>query len=216
MKLFQLALIPLLLAPMTAAAHDYWIEPSSFSPSAGSAVVIRLCANHKFPQCGDFDFPENYKGLQIAGPDGGSSRMNIPPSLESGAGGKWTAAAGRHAFTMQLITNHPRRGEVALYTTRAVVDVPGGNGTGEAQSGTGKGLEIFLDQVSSESMTLRVLHDGRPAQTTLQVQPEAGRKFTLNTDRNGQASMQPPVSGRYLISTSNQGVSGSLHCSIPK
>lgn len=47
-KPFGLALLTLLLASSALQAHDFWIEPSTFTPAAGQRVAVRLRVGEHF------------------------------------------------------------------------------------------------------------------------------------------------------------------------
>lgn len=221
MKLFRLSLIPLLLAPFTASAHEYWIAPANPYPADGSQLTLNVCEGHDFPLCEKFEFPDTFTGLFVTAPDGTRTQLEVTADAEGVAGAHWSAAAtGRHVLSMQMVTVHPRRGEIPLYTTRTEVRVPGG-GAQPAPAGTGIGLEIFVvDDLAagegSDRITLRATHNGRPAGAALQIHPEKGRKFSINADNNGEARLRRPAPGRYMVYTSFQGLSGSATFTVPE
>lgn len=221
MKPFALALIPLLLAPLAASAHEYWIAFSNPNPAAGETVTVSLCQGHDFPLCENFEFPDTFQGMYVTGPDGQHHAIDVRANADGAAVGEWTAgAAGRYAFTVQLVLIHARRGEIPMYTTRGELRV----GAGDAQpptAGLDRGFEIVLidDLAAGEGtdrIRLRASHHGKPAQASLQIHPEQGRKFPLNADRNGEAGLRRTGSGRYLVYASHQGVSGSVSFTVPE
>ncbi len=222
MKLPRLSLIPLLLLlPFTAAAHEYWIALSNPHPAEGEKVTASICEGHEFPDCENFEFPDTFTGLHVTGPDGAKHPIDVTVGDDGAAIAEWTAgAAGRYAFTVQMVLVHARRGELPMYTTRGELRV----GSGDAQppaAGLDRGFEIQVadDLAAGEGadrIMLRATHNGRPAQASLQIHPAQGRKFSINADRNGEASLRRPAPGRYLVYASHQGVSGSVTFTIPE
>lgn len=221
MKLLPFALIPLLLAPFTVLAHEYWIAPSQTHATDGSDVTLEICEGHDFPLCEDFEFPDTFTGLFVIGPDGKRKELEVTANDAGTAVATWRAAdAGRHGFTVQMVMSHARRGEIPLYTTRSEVRV-GDNAAQQPPAGIDQGLEIFVvDDLAAgggeDRIRFRALNNGRPAQASLQIQPADGRRFSINADMNGEASMRRPAPGHYLVFTSHQGVSGSVSFTIPE
>ena len=220
MKLFRYALIPFLLAPFTAVSHEYWIAPAQFFPAEGEQFVIKVCEGHDFSVCENFEFPDTFTGLRVTGPDGALRELALATTEDGSAVTEWSAdVAGRYAFTVQLMMSHRRRGDIPLYTTRAEVQVPG-DAAQAPPPGIGQGLEILLvedlaaDQ-ADDRVTLRALHDGRPAQTALQIQPDEGRRFSINTNRDGEATLRLTGAERYLIYATHQGVNGAVSFAVP-
>lgn len=220
MKAFRLALIPLLFAPLAASAHEYWIAFSDPHPAAGETVTIHLCQGHDFPLCEDFEFPDTFTGLHVTGPEGERKPIDLVRDESGAAVAQWTAGAdGRYAFTAQMVMTHARRGEIPMYTTRGELRVGGGEAQPPA-AGLGRGFEIaVVDDLAAgagaERIRLRATHNGNPAQASLQIHPEQGRKFPLNAGRDGEAGLPRTASGRMLVYASHQGVSGSVSFTIP-
>ncbi len=221
MKLFRLSMLPLLLAPFAANAHEYWIAAADPFPADGAPVALNICQGHDFPLCETFEFPDTFTGLHVTGPDGARQALEVTADADGTAVATWPASStGRHALSVQMLMKHPRRGELPLYTTRVEVRVPGGDAQ-HPPNGLGVGFEIFVveDLAAGEGadrITLLATNNGKPAQASLQFQPEKGRKYSLNTDRNGEASLRRPAPGRYLVYASHQGVSGSVTFTIPE
>lgn len=220
MKLPHLSLIPLLLAPLTVFAHEYWVAVSD-PFAAGGKVTVTVCEGHDFPLCEPFEFPDTFTGLHVTGPDGQSQRIEVRADDDGAATAEWTAdAAGRYAFTVQMIMMHARRGEIPMYTTRSEIRV-GGAAAVQPPAILGKGFEVIVVDdlkagAGADRITLRATHNGKPAPASLQIHPEKGRKFSLNADRNGEAGLRRPAPGRYLVYASYQGVSGSVSFTIPE
>lgn len=217
-KLLRRFLLILVLLPVTAAAHEYWIAPAEFHPAPGADLSVKVCQGHDFPRCENFEFPETFAGLTVAG-QGASERLDLRADADGAGVAEWAvSAAGRYVLTMQLIMT--RRGrEIPMYTARTEVFVPG-QAAQAPPPAPEKGLTIQMVEdlgasTAPERITLRVLSDGRPAQAGLEIQPEGGRKFSVSTDMNGEASLRLPAPGRYLVYTSLQGVSGSLSFAVP-
>lgn len=221
MKLPLLASIFLLMTPSIVTAHEYWIAPTAPVVAVGAPIDFDLCIGHRFPRCETFDFPDTFSGVVVTDPNGKVHPVELQ-SADSGGKvtGRWTAAEpGRHVITMQLILNHPRRGDIPLYTARAEVQVEGESARQEAPT-IGRGLEISLLEDSgapegTHRPTLQTFHDGEPFQTSLQVHPAQGRKYTLTTDRNGRAEIRQANRGAYLVYASAQGTSASLYFVLP-
>lgn len=221
MKYRLIIFILLLLAPSIVTAHEYWLVPTAPVAAVGASLEVDLCAGHQFPRCEAFDFPDTFTAVVVLNPQGKARPVEL---LETDADGKaqarWAGdAPGRHAFVLQLILNHPRRGEIPLYTARTEVRVLG-EVVPHAAPTTGRGLEIFLVEdlgaiENLERLTLQASLDGQPVQTSLQVSPAKGRKYALNTDRDGRVEMRRTHRGPYLIHTSAQGMSGSLYFVLP-
>ncbi len=220
MKSFPLALIPLLLAPLAVSAHEYWLSFSNPHPAEGETVTIHICQGHDFPLCEDFEFPDTFTGLFVTGSDNERRQIEVSRDSSGGAVAEWTAgAAGRYAFTVQMVMTHARRGEIPMYTTRGELRVGDGNAKPPAGS-LGRGFEIkVIDDLAAgegaDRIRLRATHNGNPAQASLQIHPAQGRKFSLNADRNGEAGLRRTGSGRYLVYASHQGVSGSVSFTVP-
>lgn len=208
-----LAFFPLL--PGMAAAHEYWIAPGEFRPAAGVALPLTVCQGHDFPDCENFEFPDTFAGLTVSG-EGVSERLELKADARGAGVSQWQIpAAGRHAFTMQLIMT--RRGrEIPMYTARTEIFAPG-KPAEAPPAGPDKGLVIQLVDApaAGSDVVLRVLNDGRPAETGLEIKPEKGRSYSISSDAKGAASLRKPAPGRYLIYSSFQGVSGSLSFEIP-
>jgi hypothetical protein len=221
MKLSRLTLIPLLFMPLIAGAHETWVAVSDPYPAAGSRIKLTICEGHDFPLCEPFEFPDTFTGLQVTGPDGQPQRIEVRAGDDGTAVAEWTAAAaGRYVFTVQLVMTHARRGEIPMYTTRSEVRV--GNSDAQPPPATlGKGFEVVVvDDLKAgegaDRITLRATHNGRPAQASLQIHPEQGRKFSVNADRNGEASLRRPAPGRYLVYAMHQGVNGAVSFTVPE
>lgn len=210
---FLLILVP--LTPAMAAAHEYWIAPGEFRPAPESNVALEVCQGHDFPKCEHFEFPKTFAGLTVTG-EGVSDRLELKADAKGAGVAQWRVpAAGRYAYTMQLVMT--RRGrEMAMYTARTEVFAPGKE-TQAAPAGPEKGLVIQLVKapVAGSDVTLRVLNDGRPADAGLEIQPENGRSYSISADMNGEASLRKAAPGKYLVYSSYQGVSGSLSFAVP-
>lgn len=208
-----LALFPLL--PGMAAAHEYWIAPGEFRPAAGVALPLTVCQGHDFPDCENFEFPDTFAGLTVSG-EGVSERLELKADAGGAGVSQWQVpAAGRYAFTVQMIMI--RRGrEIPMYTARTEI-FPAAKAAQAVPTGPEKGLSIQLVDapIPGADISLRVLNDGRPAETGLEIQPEKGRSYSVNTDADGRASLSKAGPGRYLVYGSYQGVSGSLSFEIP-
>ncbi|HSG38336.1 MAG TPA: DUF4198 domain-containing protein [Thermoanaerobaculia bacterium] len=72
--LFSMLLIGLVAAP-AARAHDFWIEPSSFTPASGQRVAVRLRVGDHFP--GD-SFPRNAARIERFAILGGGAEADVP------------------------------------------------------------------------------------------------------------------------------------------
>lgn len=204
------------LFPGVAAAHEYWIAPGEFRPAAGAALSPVVCQGHDFPDdCENFEFPGTFAGLTVSG-EGVSERLELRADAKGAGVAQWKVpAAGRYAFTMQLIMT--RRGrEIPMYTARTEI-FAAGQSAEAPPAGPDKGLVIQLMEApaAGSDVVLRVLSDGRPAAAGLEVKPENGRSYSINTDSRGDAILRKPAAGRYLVYSSHQGVSGSLSFEIP-
>jgi hypothetical protein len=208
-----LVLFPLLSG--MAAAHEYWIAPGEFRPGPGTALSPTVCQGHDFPECENFEFPATFSGLTVSG-EGVSERLELKADASGAGVTHWQVpAAGRYAFTMQLIMT--RRGrEIPMYTARTEIFVPGKSGEAPP-AGPDKGLVIQLREApkAGSDVVLRVLSDGRPAEVGLEIKPEKGRSYAVNTDSSGEVSLRKLAVGRYLVYGSHQGVSGSLSFELP-
>ena len=74
MRFFIALLIGLAAAP-AARAHDFWIEPSAYTPAPGQRVTVRLRVADHFP--GD-PFPRNKARIERFAVLGGGSETDIP------------------------------------------------------------------------------------------------------------------------------------------
>lgn len=72
--LLRILLIGLAAAP-AARAHDFWIEPSTFTPSPGEKVAVRLRVADHFP--GD-PFPRNAARIERFAVLGGGAEAAVP------------------------------------------------------------------------------------------------------------------------------------------
>lgn len=58
------------LAPLTATAHEYWIEPASFRPAVGRKVPLRLVVGQDFRGESQIFLPELFDRYTVVGPGG--------------------------------------------------------------------------------------------------------------------------------------------------
>ena len=60
----------LIVLALPAAAHDFWIEPTSFRPVTGSKVPLRLYVGQNFSGASTIYLPDTFERYVYAGPDG--------------------------------------------------------------------------------------------------------------------------------------------------
>lgn len=85
------------LAAVPAAAHDFWLEPSSFTPAAGSVVAVRLLVGEHFHGEAVPRNPEAVVRFDLLTPDGGREEVLGAAGWEP-AGRVRVAAPGLHTL----------------------------------------------------------------------------------------------------------------------
>ena len=69
-RIRRLLSVVALWLPLSAAAHDFWIEPASFRPAVGAKVPLRLLVGQDFAGATTVYLPETFERYDTTGPDG--------------------------------------------------------------------------------------------------------------------------------------------------
>jgi uncharacterized GH25 family protein len=85
----SLTFLSALLWRVPAPAHDFWIEPGSFRPAAGSKVPLRLFVGMDFAGEPTVYLPGTFERYAVVGPDG---EKKIPGTLGDDPAGQFTPA----------------------------------------------------------------------------------------------------------------------------
>ena len=86
-RIRRLLSVVALWLPLSAAAHDFWIEPSSFRPAVGSKVPLRLFVGMDFAGVPTVYLPDTIERYVVVEPDG---EKNIPGTLGDDPAGQFT------------------------------------------------------------------------------------------------------------------------------
>ncbi|HSG28104.1 MAG TPA: DUF4198 domain-containing protein [Candidatus Krumholzibacterium sp.] len=201
----------LTLATGGAAAHEHWLELSSFYPETGATVKVEVCSGHDYPGS-IFAVKDGITGpLTATGPGGTSSSTGTVASGKSRTASVETAQDG--VWLMNLELKRPGM-EFPAYEIKAIL-VTGSGPDDPASYALGKGLEIvplgaISQAVKGEEIGFKVLLDGEPVGSELTVIPEKGRTAWYKTAPGEPASVPMGDRGRYLITTSVSGRGCSL------
>lgn len=99
-----LAACGLALAARSAAAHDFWIEPSTFRPAPGDKVAVSLRVGDSFPGEPVPRWPERIERFGLVGPAGEAEVFGLPKM--DPAGFAVPAEPGLHLLVYD--SNHAR------------------------------------------------------------------------------------------------------------
>ncbi|MBI3574905.1 MAG: DUF4198 domain-containing protein [Gammaproteobacteria bacterium] len=76
-RIRRLLSVVALWLPLSAAAHDFWIEPASFRPAVGSKVPLRLFVGMDFAGATTVYLPDTFERYIAVGPDGEKNILGI-------------------------------------------------------------------------------------------------------------------------------------------
>lgn len=96
------ALMLLLAGPATA--HDFWIEPSSFRPSPGERIAVRLRVGERLQGDPVPRNPERIERFAAVGPEGVAEVVGVAGSDPAG----WAVPAGPGLHWIVFDSNHAR------------------------------------------------------------------------------------------------------------
>lgn len=96
------ALMLLLAGPATA--HDFWIEPSSFRPSPGERIAVRLRVGERLQGDPVPRNPERIERFAAVGPEGMAEVVGVAGSDPAG----WAVPAGPGLHWIVFDSNHAR------------------------------------------------------------------------------------------------------------
>ncbi|MEK7262217.1 MAG: DUF4198 domain-containing protein, partial [Pseudomonadota bacterium] len=77
-RIRRLLSVVALWLPLSAAAHDFWIEPASFRPAVGAKVPLRLLVGQDFAGATTVYLPETFERYDTTGPDGKKPVVGVP------------------------------------------------------------------------------------------------------------------------------------------
>ena len=69
-RIRRLLSVVALWLPLSAAAHDFWIEPGNFRPAVGAKVPLRLFVGQDFAGAATVYLPDTFERYDVTGPDG--------------------------------------------------------------------------------------------------------------------------------------------------
>ncbi len=215
-----------MLATAPARGHDFWIEPSTFTPGAGEMVQVTLRVGEHFD--GD-TVPRNDARIErfaaigaggetpVAGLDGQDPAGVLRPAAAGGLTIVYRSLRSRvelEAAQFQAyleLEGLPavRPGpEVFSRCAKALLAV-GGKGSPAFTKPVGLKLEL-VPEVDPYTLALgaplpvRVLYDGNPLENVLVVALDQGmpdQPQRVRTDAAGRATIALPRSGSWLIKT---------------
>ncbi|MFH1313685.1 MAG: DUF4198 domain-containing protein [Candidatus Eisenbacteria bacterium] len=194
-----------------AAAHEHWVDVSSFYPDRGETLEVYICSGHHFPE-GDHVLEDKVvEGLRMW------TAGKTPRLIESVVDEKFRTAEialeheGVHivGFTLKRPkAKKPSFEAKAIVVANPLKDDPGRYGLGE-------GLELVpLEAVSAirpgDTLSVSLALDGNSIGAPLQVIPENGRTHYARTDVDAPAPIPIRTCGRYLVMAQVEGRGASL------
>ena len=220
-----LILLGLLAAP--AAAHDFWIEPSTFRPAPGERVAVRLRVGEGLKGDPVPRNPDRIERFAAIGPAGETEVVGIPGSDPAG----WTMPAGPGLHWIVFDSNHASLeqagpkfdaylGEEGLERIR---ELQKGAGpvkeiysrcaksllrAGEGSSGYDRALGLELELIPErdpytlkpgEALPVRLLYRGKPLDGALVVGMASPEAKVSARTAGGRASLVLDRPGLWLI-----------------
>lgn len=215
----------LLLAASAARAHDFWIEPSTFTPAAGDVVAVRLRVGEHLegePVPRRTGRIERFFARSAAGEHDVPGQPNRDPAGVLTVRGEGTTIVAyrslparteleaskfesylREEGLERIIDERKRRRESAkagseIYSRAAKTLVHAGGG-----AATDQALGLRLELVRSGD-TFRVLFEGKPLQHALVVairRGDAANPTRVRSDASGNAAFPPLRRGEWLVKT---------------
>jgi uncharacterized GH25 family protein len=211
-----IALALLLATP--AAAHDFWIEPSTFHPAAGERVVVSLLVGMKL--AGDpvprlpalidkFFIRGNGDERQVVGSNG---RAPAGIALVEGGGLHWI---GYQSFASELkldaakfaeylrdegLPTVPPGPERFYRCAKALLDTPGDSGK-VLETPLGFTLELIphRNPYASRELPLTLLFRGKPLRDAQVVALNGNDIVKVRTDARGRATFKIARPGLWMI-----------------
>lgn len=223
-KRFTASLL-LLLAVSSVHAHDFWIEPSSFTPAAGDVVAVRLRVGEHLegePVPRRTGRIERFFARSAAGEHDVPGQPNRDPAGVLTVRGEGTTIVAyrslptrteleaakfesylREEGLERVIDERKKRGESAkagseVYSRAAKTLVQAGGGAVKDEA---LGLRLELVRTGD---TFRVLFEGKPLQQALVVairRGDAANPTRARTDANGMVAFPPMRRGEWLVKT---------------
>ena len=217
MKRFALAL--LLLAP-AALAHDFWIEPSTFHPAAGSVVTLRLRVGQDLagdPVARDPNLIERFTAVgaggekPVYGHDGGD------PAGMLRVDGPAVIVYRSRGTLLQLPNDKYEQfiRDEGLESIRARVSLPWRESfsrcakslLGGADRRVGLRLELIAEKdpyalAPGAQLPLRLELEGRPLEGALVTainEDDPSQRIRQRTDRHGRTTLVLPRAGMWMI-----------------
>lgn len=219
----QMILLGLLAAP--AAAHDFWIEPSSFRPAPGERVAVRLRVGERMQGDPVPRNPERIERFAAVGPQGEAEVVGVAGSDPAG----WTSPAGPGLHWIVFDSNHARLeqagpafdrylGEEGLDHIRRQGDGPVKEvysrcaksllRVGEGSEGFDRVLGLELELVPEkdpyslkpgEALPVRLLYRGKPLDGALVMALASPESPVSARTAGGRASLVLDRPGLWLV-----------------
>jgi uncharacterized GH25 family protein len=211
-----IALALLLATP--AAAHDFWIEPSSFHPAAGQRVVVSLLVGMKLtgdpvPRVPDLIDKFFIRGNGDERPVvGNAGRAPAGIALVEGGGLHWI---GYQSFPSEVkldaakfaeylrdegLPNVPQGPERFYRCAKALLDTPGDSGK-VLETPLGQTLELIphRNPYVSRELPLTLLFRGKPLPDAQVVALNGNDMVKVRTDARGRATLKIARPGLWMI-----------------
>jgi uncharacterized GH25 family protein len=213
-RLFALAL--LIASP--AAAHDFWIEPSSFHPAEGARITTGLRVGMHLLGDPVPRIPELVDKFFIRG--NGDERAVVGRAGMEPAGIAFVSGPGLHwvgyqSFASPLnldakkfadylrdegLPNVPQGPERFYRCAKALLDTPGDSGK-VLDTPLGFTLELIprKNPYTSRELLLTLLFRGKPLANAQIVALNGGHEEKVRTDARGRATIRTARTGLWLI-----------------
>jgi len=224
MRIF-LALLALCV-PLTAYAHDFWIEPETFRPAVGSIISMSLRVGEDFagdPVARDSDMIERFVAQTAAGERTLPGRENRDPAGFLRVEGPGLVVVGYRSRTTSLqltpeefdhslkkeglehiIALRARRGESKkpdreIFSRCAKALLVAGGGPAETRD---RILGLRLELVMESESAFRLLYEGKPLSGALVVamqQDDPSIRLSARSDKKGRVTFALPKRGVWLV-----------------
>jgi hypothetical protein len=207
-------LIPLLLAALPLRAHDFWIEPSTFTPAVGETVTASLRVGENFegqPVARSSQLLAEFIARDATGPWEIPGFENEDPAglLRVERGGLTVLGYRSHPYTHTLTAEQFRRflseegveglrvkggvrEQFIRYAKAALV--------AEEASELDRVLGFRCEIVREAEQGFRVLYEGKPLANALVVAMHRdGARLSARTNAQGRVTLKIDRAGEWLV-----------------
>lgn len=190
-------------------AHEHWIELENFQPQIGQNIKIFVKSGHNFPK-GEFVVSEKLlKKIKVCLVNKNEVKEYV---LNTEKDSKFANVVfdSTGTYVISFVIAKPPKDE-PVYFGKSIVSI--GAEVNEIKRDGNSLLEILPGKGNlelNEKVKFKVFYNGNPVKTTINISIDGKKNFFLQTNKDGEFSLELKNHGKYLLTTSY----GKYGCSL--